>query len=205
MNTIKNAEVVDHAVIETCIRKGLEAQEEKNKGETYTIKDYTILDVSWGQYAELRPGEIYKGKEKAGKTLKKMMKEEKKYIIIIHYSFHWSFAIVDTIKKRISTYDSGGWISGSHSKPNEALKASLESISGKQWHVKQVQVPQKDEGESCGYRMLSNLSKVIKGQEIQRERGKERNRLYYYFEIAQTLKDNQIKGKQRGKRKTREE
>ena len=92
------------------------------------IKDYTILEVSWGQYTELRPGEIYKGKEKASKTLKEMMKEEKKYITIIHYSFHWSFAIIDNIKKRISTYDSGVQISGSHSKPNEALKASLESI-----------------------------------------------------------------------------
>ena len=53
----KNAEVVGHAVIETYIRKGLEAQKEKNKGDTYTIKDCTILDVSWGQCTELRPGE----------------------------------------------------------------------------------------------------------------------------------------------------
>ena len=52
------------------------------------IKDYTILEVSWGQYTELRPGEIYKGKEKASKTLKEMMKEEKKCIIFLHYSFH---------------------------------------------------------------------------------------------------------------------
>ena len=50
------------------------------------------------------------GKEKAGKTLKEMMKEEKKHIIIIHYSFHWSFAIVDNIKKRISMYDSGVYV-----------------------------------------------------------------------------------------------
>jgi Ulp1 family protease len=85
------------------------------------------------------------------------------YIRIIHYSFHWSFAIVDNIKKRISTDDSGVQISGSHSKPNEALKASLESISGKQWDMEQVQVPQQDEGESYRYRMLSNLNKVIKG------------------------------------------
>ena len=61
MSTIKNAEVVGHAVIETYIRKGLEAQKEKKKGETYKIKDYTILDGSWGQYTELRPGGIYKG------------------------------------------------------------------------------------------------------------------------------------------------
>ena len=65
MDTIKNAEVVGHAVIETYIRKGLEAQKEKNKGETYTMQDYTILDVNWGQYTEKRPGEIYKGREKA--------------------------------------------------------------------------------------------------------------------------------------------
>ena len=30
--------------------------------------------------------------------------------------------------------------------------------------MKQIQVPQQDEGENCGYRMLSNLSKVIKGK-----------------------------------------
>ena len=94
MDMIKRAEVVGHAVIETYIRKGLEAQKEKDKGETYAIKDYTILDVSWGQYSELRPGEVYKGQEKAGKTLKNMMKEENKYIIIIHHSFHWSFAVL---------------------------------------------------------------------------------------------------------------
>ena len=40
-------------------RKGLEANKEKDKGE------------NWGQYAELRPGEIYRGKEKWGKYLEK--------------------------------------------------------------------------------------------------------------------------------------
>lgn len=63
MNTIKNAEVVGHAVIETYIRKGLEAQKRETTEETYTIRDYTILDVNWGQYTEKRPGEIYKGRE----------------------------------------------------------------------------------------------------------------------------------------------
>ena len=73
--------------------------------------------------------------------------------------------------------------------------------------MEQVQVPQQNEGGSCRYRMLSNLSEVIKGQRIQEERKKERNRLYYYLEIAQTLKDNQIKSKQwrEEKRKRREE
>ena len=46
MNTIKNAEVVGHATIETYIRKGLEAQKGKKDEETYTIGDYTILDVN---------------------------------------------------------------------------------------------------------------------------------------------------------------
>ena len=159
--------------------------------------------MSWGQYTELRPGEIYKGREKAGKTLKEMMKEKKKYILITHYSFHWSFVVIDNIKKKISTYDSGVQISGSHSKPNKALKISLESISGKQWNMEQVQVPQQNEGESCGYRMLSNLSKVIKGQEIQWEGDEERNRLYYYLEIAHPLKDNQIKEDRKEKEKGR--
>ena len=74
---IKNTQVVGHATIETYIKKGLEAQKEKEGEETYTIGDYTILDVNWGQYAEKRPGEIFKGKEKAGKPLKKMMEESK--------------------------------------------------------------------------------------------------------------------------------
>ena len=67
----------------------------------------------------------------------------------------------------------------------------------------QIHVPQQDEGESCGIRMLSNLIKVIKGQRIQWGKDKERNRLYYYLEIAQTLKDNQIKRKQKRKRRRR--
>ena len=68
-----------NAVIETYIRKGLQANKEEDKGETYTKRDYTILDINWGQYTELRPGEIYRGKEKAGK-IGEMMKEEKKHI-----------------------------------------------------------------------------------------------------------------------------
>ena len=61
-------------MIETYIRKGLVANKEKDKGETYTTREYTILDINWGQYAELRPGEIYKGKEKVGKIFKYLEK-----------------------------------------------------------------------------------------------------------------------------------
>ena len=63
-------------------------------------------------------------------------------------------------------------------------------------------------GKAAGIEcMLSNLNKIVKGQEIRNEKDKERNRLYYYLEIAQTLKDNQKKPKQekekrgRGKRR----
>ena len=63
----------------------------------------------------------------------------------------------------------------------------------------------KGEKQGCGYRMLSNLNKIVKGQEIRNEKDKERNRLYYYLEIAQTLKDNQIKRSQNRKRKRGEE
>ena len=84
------------------------------------------------------------------------------------------------------------------------MKTSLESITEENWQIEQVQVPQQDEGESCGYRVLSYLNKVTKGQIIQHERAKDQNRLYYYLEIAQTLKDNQIKTKQKRKRKIRE-
>ena len=88
MNAIKNTQVVGHATIETYIRKGLEAQKEKEGEEAHTIGDYTILDVNWGQYTQKRPGEIFKGREKAGKPLKEMMEESKKYIMVIHYRFH---------------------------------------------------------------------------------------------------------------------
>jgi len=87
MDEIKNARVIGHAAIETYIKKGLEAEQKEKNEETYTLGEYTILDVNWGQYAEKRPGEIFKGR-KAGKPLKEMMKENKKYIMVIHYSFH---------------------------------------------------------------------------------------------------------------------
>ena len=89
----------------------------------------------------------------------------------------------------------------SHEEPHNALKRSVEDITSEQWNMEQIPVPQQDEGESCGYRMLSNLSRVTKGQEIRRGREKEHNRLYYYLEIAQTLKDNQIKRNQKRKQK----
>ena len=59
-------------------------------------------------------------------------------------------------------------------------KATVEDITGEQWNMEQVPVPQQDEGGSCGYRVLSNLNEVIKGQGIQGG-GEERNRLYYYW------------------------
>ena len=126
--------------------------------------------------------------------------------MVIHYSFHWSVVIIDNINKKINTYDSGVTISNhSHKEPNITLKESMEDITGEQWNMEQIPVPQQDEGESCGYRMLSNLNKIVKGQEIHREEDKESNRLYYYLEIAQTLKDNQIKRSQNRKRKRGEE
>ena len=78
------------------------------------MKDCTLLDINWGQYTELRPG-IYKGKEKAGKTLKEMTKEGKKsYVVIVHYRFHWSFTVIDNTvtKKKLSAFDSGIRIGG---------------------------------------------------------------------------------------------
>ena len=135
-----------------------------------------------------------------------MMGENRKYIMVIHYSFHWSVVVIDNINKKINTYDSGVTISNhSHKEPNITLKESMEDITGEQWNMEQIPVPQQDEGESCGYRMLSNLNKIVKGQEIHREEDKESNRLYYYLEIAQTLKDNQIKRSQNRKRKRGEE
>ena len=71
MATIQNTEVAGNAVIATYIRKGLEANKEKDKSETYTMRDYTTLDINWGQYTDLRPGEVYKGKKRQEKHLEK--------------------------------------------------------------------------------------------------------------------------------------
>ena len=66
--------MASNVVIETYIRRGLEANRGEDtgpcKGETYMKRGYTILDVNWGQYTELRPGEIYRGKERAGKIFR---------------------------------------------------------------------------------------------------------------------------------------
>ena len=37
--------------------------------------------MNWGQYTDLRPGEIYKGKEKAGRNRKEIMKEKNSYYL----------------------------------------------------------------------------------------------------------------------------
>ena len=87
-----------------------------------------------------------------------MIQKGKKHMLVIHYSFRWSFVVIDNIKKKLITYDSGVKIRKySHSKPREALRRGIEIITGKQWSMEQIQVPQQNEGESCGYRMLSNL------------------------------------------------
>ena len=142
MNEIKNTKVIGHAAIEIYIKRGLEAEQKERNNETYTLGKHTILDVNWGQYTEKRPGEIFKGK-KAGKTLKEMMGENRKYIMAIHYSFHWSVVAIDNINKKINTYDSGVTISNhSHKEPNITLKESMEDITGEQWNMEQIPVPQ---------------------------------------------------------------
>ena len=100
--------------------------------------------------------------------VKKEAKREKREVIV-HLTFHWSFTVIDHIRKKLSPYDSGIQVGDSHKRPNERMKTSLESITEENWQTEQVQVPQQDEGESCGYRMLSDLNKVIKGQLIQHE------------------------------------
>ena len=67
MNEIKNTRVIGHAAIETYIKKGLEAEQKERNKETYTLGEYTILDVNWGQYTEERPGEIFKGKKRGNR------------------------------------------------------------------------------------------------------------------------------------------
>ena len=58
-----------------------------------------------------------------------MVKEGKKYIEFAHHRFHGSFAVIDNTRKKVSTYDPGIQISGSHKRSNEILKASLESTT----------------------------------------------------------------------------
>ena len=60
---------------------------------------------------------------------------------IIHHQFYWSFTVIDNIRKKLNTYDSGVQISGSHQKPNEILKTSLESITKGKWQIEQIEVP----------------------------------------------------------------
>ena len=70
MNEIKNTRVIGHAAIETYIKKGLEAEQKEKNDETYTMGEYTILDVNWGQYTEKRPEKSLKG-ERQGNHSKK--------------------------------------------------------------------------------------------------------------------------------------
>ena len=70
-----------------------------------------------------------------------MMRVEKKYIVIIHDGFHWSFTSIDNKRKKLSVYDSGIQIGGSHKNPNGVIKISMESITGENWEIEQAQVP----------------------------------------------------------------
>ena len=53
-------------------QKGHEAQKEKEGEETYTIGDYTILDVNWGDNIQKNDqGRFSKGERKQGNRCKK--------------------------------------------------------------------------------------------------------------------------------------
>ena len=72
-----------------------------------------------GTISRLNARRSTQGKRKGRKTSKEMIKEGKKYMVILHRRFHWSFAVIDnTREKKLSTYDSGIQVSGSHKRPN---------------------------------------------------------------------------------------
>ncbi len=57
-------------------------------------------------------------------------------------------------------------------KKNEVISTRLESITGEKRQTERAQVPQQDEGESCGCGIASYLNKGAKGQTIHQKRAK---------------------------------
>ena len=130
-----------------------------------------MIDVSWSQFSESKTDQtrtIFRGKE-ASSGFQRAIKSQEKLIAIIHYAHHWSFTVVDTRERKLQTYDS--MIKGGHKKANEKLQTSIEEILGEEqqyrWRMEHVQVPQQNEKESCGYRMMHNLDRICSGKNIE--------------------------------------
>ena len=93
----------------------------------------------------------------------KALKNDAKIIAIIHHAHHWSFTVIDTRKRVLQMYDPKS--NTIHGEANAKLQESVEEIlNSKQkhkWTSEQMQVPPQTEGESCGYRMLYNMDRVV--------------------------------------------
>ena len=82
-----------------------------------------------------------------------------------------------------------------HKKANEKLQNSIEEILGEEqqnkWKIEQIHVPQQDDKESCGYRMMYNLDKICSGKNIETIENEDFGLEGYALEIIQMLKKRQ--------------
>jgi hypothetical protein len=163
--------------------------------ETYKHNEYIILDVSWSQFSESNTDQtktIFRGK-KANSGFQRVIGSQEKTVVMIHYAHHWSFTVINTKERKLQTYDS--MIKAGHKKANEQLQDSIEEILGEEqqhkWKLEQVQVPQQNERESCGYRMMYNLDKICSGEDIEPIENEDFALEGYTLEIIKMLKRKQ--------------
>ena len=71
------------------------------------------------------------------------------------------------------------------------MEEILNSKQKHKWTSEQMQVPPQIDGESCGYRMLHNMNKVCKQQEIQIIEKEETALEGYMIEITKTMLQKQ--------------
>jgi len=84
---------------------------------------------------------------------------------------------------------------GGHQKANEKLQNSIEEILEEEqqyrWRMEHVQVPQQNEKESCGYRMMYNLDRICSGKNIEPIENEDFAFEGYMLEIVKMLKKRQ--------------
>ena len=182
-------------LIRKVIRDGMMTERMDTTEELYKHNEYIILDVSWSQFSESntdRTKTIFQGKE-ASSGFKKVLENQEKIVAIIHYAHHWSFTVINTNERKLQTYDS--LTKAGHKKANERLQNSIEEILGEEqqnkWKIEQIHVPQQDDKESCGYRMMYNLDKICSGKNIEPIENEDFGLEGYTLEIIQMLKKRQ--------------
>ena len=182
-------------LIRKVIRDGMQTERMDITEETYKHNEYIILDVSWSQFSESntdRTKTIFRGKE-ANSGFQRVIGSQEKTVVMIHYAHHWSFTVINTKERKLQTYDS--MIKAGHKKANVQLQDSIEEILGEEqqhkWKLEQVQVPQQNERESCGYRMMYNLDKICSGEDIEPIENEDFALEGYILEIIKMLKRKQ--------------